>query len=77
MRLGELYRDYPFLYGCWSIFTLGGIYLIIDAGRDTWQEFRELQRKMQDLRRMKQILHEIYEDGRNPVEASEAVEPKK
>jgi hypothetical protein len=32
---------------------------------------------MQDLRRMKQILREIYEDGRNPVEASEAVEPEK
>lgn len=77
MSVGECARDYPFVFGCWSILTLGQLYITIAACRDTWQEFRKLQRKMQDLRRMKEILREIYEDGRRPVEAYEAVERKK
>ena len=77
MHIGDFAKAYPFLFGCWSIFTIGQIHLNITTFRDVRQEFRKLQRTRQDSKRMKQIFREIYEDSRIPVEAYEAVEPKK
>jgi len=77
MHIADFAKAYPFLFKCWCVFTIGQVYLIVTAFRDLREEFRKLQKARQDSKRMKEILHEIYEDSRIPVDAYETVKPKK